>query len=550
MFPEVLRTMRNIRNCKVTILVVALAALFFSGCNRGPKEKGIEGMAGMVPSNVLGFIGLDVRDSKNWNAFQEGYKQHSDHPELESKVKTLDSQLGCKTDDLLAGVEPAGWLAVLDGGGKGQPSDAAAVMAFVVRDKARAEACIKDLAQQAEPKVTQSGDLTLKTYPRGFSVCFHGGFVYLGTSEAGLKAVIEHKGEKLNQKAEFLEARGRVDSGKSDIFGYAPMGEALKLVTQSQADLSTLGYLASGIHSDGSERVQVYMSVKDSDSPLGQALLKSPETSGDLARVVPQDWVFFMMNHLGYQFRVGGEICRTSPEGQEVLEEMSVALSNIDSSFDELDKTFTGEMALALDLEDFFSGIPETSPNGTLTFGLKDLKLFNQFWTKLCKAGGISPQSTVKNDVRIDSFNGLPNLLIVQLEEPQPTAVLVFGASPMDVLAEITAIEEGKSLADLPDVKSLLKPANFFTLRYRLAKTMKQLAATGLLALSPEGQGIQAAIQGDNDEMWSGDMSLRVENDGLLADGNKVTMMVGGVMTGAFIYVYLEDQGALPTEAE
>ncbi|HIB69680.1 MAG TPA: hypothetical protein EYO33_32530 [Phycisphaerales bacterium] len=152
--------------------------------------------------------------------------------------------------------------------------------------------------------------------------------------------------------------------------------------------------------------------------------------------------------------------------------------------------------------------------------------------------------------MRIDSFNGLPNLLIVQLEEPQPTAVLVFGASPMDVLAEITAIEEGKSLADLPDVKSLLKPANFFTLRYRLAKTRKQRAATGLLALSPEGQGIQAAIQGDNDEMWSGDMSLRVENDGLLADGNKVTMMVGGVMTGAFIYVYLEDQGALPTEAE
>ena len=82
--------MRNIRNYTLTILLAAVAALVFSGCNRGPKEKGIEGMAGMVPSHVLSFFALDIRGTKNWNDFREGYKQHGDHPELKAQFEVLD----------------------------------------------------------------------------------------------------------------------------------------------------------------------------------------------------------------------------------------------------------------------------------------------------------------------------------------------------------------------------------------------------------------------------------------------------------------------------
>ena len=59
MFTKVRTIMRNIRNYTLTILLAAVAALVFSGCNRGPKEKGIEGMAGMVPSHVLSFFALE-----------------------------------------------------------------------------------------------------------------------------------------------------------------------------------------------------------------------------------------------------------------------------------------------------------------------------------------------------------------------------------------------------------------------------------------------------------------------------------------------------------
>ena len=544
--------MRNIRNYTLTILLAAVAALVFSGCNRGPKEKGIEGMAGMVPSHVLSFFALDIRGTKNWNDFREGYKQHGDHPELKAQFEVLDGQLGCKTEDLVAGIEPAGWVVVLDAGGKGEFSDASAVGAFVVRDKTRAQACVKDLADQTEPKVSQLGELTIETYPNHFSACFHGGFVYLATNEAGLKSVIEHSGEKLSQKAEFQEARGRIEDGKSDLFGFMPVGELIGFVAQTKADLDNLGYLASGMNSDLSKKVQVYMSVRDSDSPLGQALLKSPENSGNLAKVVPQDWVFYMMNHLGYQLRVGAEICRKSPEGQEVLDEMSVALSNMDTSFEELDRTFTGEMALSLDLEDYFSGIPQAPPNGTLAFGLKDSKLFQQVWAKMCKAGGITPQTQTRDGVRIDSFKGLPNLKLLQVEKPHPTVMLVFGATPAEVVAEVNGIPEGKSLGDLPAVKSRINPSNFFTLYYQLQKTMEQLGATGLLSLAPETQGIQSAIEHNKDKgwMWNGQMSLRVDKGGLMADGDNMTILMSGVMTGAFIYGALEGVGALPADAE
>lgn len=533
--------MSRIRNLALAAFAAALTIFVVTGCNRGPKEQGVDGLASLVPSGALAFVATDLRQSEDWEKFLKGYDLRDDHPKLQNQLKNLDQQLGMKVDDLINGVEPAGCAVVVDTKGEGASKDLALVALCIVRNQKRVEACISELTGNQDPTLDKLGESTVKSYPIGLSTCFKGGFLYLSTSVDGLKAVIEHQGEKLDQRVDFKQARQQIDGGASDVFAFMPLGDVLGFVSEENSAVAPLGFLATGLQTNGGSLPVAYLKVEDADSPVGKALLASPESSAAFSQSVPKNWGLYFMSHLGYQLRATSQILSTTPAGQGFLKEISDDLKAEGTSVEEIGNALTGEVAVAIDFQDYFKSIPQQVPDGMIMVGIKDPRLFTEGWTRFCAANGLVIKSEKLNGLRVDKFDGYPEVALAHRDTPYPMAMLAFGSEPISVLETATSVAKGESLGDIPALKSEIRPTNIFTLRYDLGKALKQLAATGLLALNSETAAIQTSIESNSEEMWAGQMTIRVEQDGIKVSGTRVTMLAGALMTASVGYAFYEE---------
>ncbi len=526
-----------LRAALVTVLVFSFV---IAGCKRAPQVEGVDGMAAMVPSKTLAYFGGDFRTSPHWKQFMKGWGMVDESPELKAKVEQFKRQIGMEPKDLIASVEPAGWMAVLDPKGGSKVQDLALVGALVVRDQKHAEACFTQLADKKEPKEAKIGEATVKTYPQGFSVCFDSGFVYIGSSVAALESVVGYQGESLAQRADFKEARQKVHGGAADAFGFVPLQELVKFSGGADSgDWSSLNFLAFGVKPGDVTQPVATMSVKSDESALSKALLTKPESSPSLARTVPQDWSFYLATHLGYQFHLVAELCRMGPEGKEFLADFDSDLKGSGTSVEELDAAFSGSMALALETSGYFTRIPETPPNGMLVFGLKDVETFNKVWKAFCATAEVEVTREKRKDLVVDVLDS--NFLLAQRTGSEPMAMLVFGSDPSAVLETVTTIPAGQSLAEVKPLSIEEKPENVFTICYDLRQTMKELLNSGLLGVVPDLRPIHDGISTWPNEAWQGHLTVRVAEDGLRIEGAPVTMAITGIMSASMAYAFTEE---------
>lgn len=541
-------TMRHPR----TYLFLLLFLWLLAGCSRQPGVEGVDGMASMAPESALAFAAADIRKSLEWEKVAANWEKIQDNPGMVARAKVMEAQSGVKAGDMFQGLYPAGWAAVLDAGGRGRAEDLAWVVAVMVRDQQHASACVSQLAAGGSATTAQVDGVSVSSYPRGFSSCFHEGFLWFSNSKEGLQTALKGKSAPLSSQEGFRQARQSV-GGQTDVFVFVPIEPLVTFGSKAYRDaggklddaqlkgLAGFKYLTGGLQAKEPYQPKALLAVdRGTSSPLMQALMMAPNNTHSPAEIVPKDWSFYLMAHLGYQMRAGKAALLMLPDGEDMVQAFSGSVSDLGATVQDLDGALTGEVALALDTAGYFKSIPEAPPNGMLILGVKDPKAFSKLLRSFCTANGLALKSGKDGETPVDRVEGVPGLLIAHRVKPYPHSALVFGAKPEEVLADSVAVAPGKSMRDAKPFKGVEKPSDVLSVNYDLRTTMKELAASGLLALTPELAQLKDAVENYEPAWWQGFMVARVDENGLVAEGSPITMSVAGVFGVAIGAAMLE----------
>ncbi len=461
-------------------------------------------MASQVPASSLIFAGVDARE-KVPSDFVQTLDKMKDKPQLAGNIQNYRNQTGHDLITALKAFEPAGWAIVVDPNGK---KEYAMVAGIWVRDRKLAETCIAESAKSETPVKTDNID-TYKT--AGYSTCFADPFLLVSNKPEGIQAVLKRQGS-LADDANYKAAHAQMFQGKSMAFVYSAPPMAPK----------TVHYFAGGVGKESPYRPVAFLSI----DPAAKKLLTAPANPNALASNVPAKWNFYTMMQLRYPLEA---LAQYQPKS---LEDPAKTLQQAGTSPAQVNKAFQGDLALGLDLDQYFAQIPQTPPNGLVMCGLRNGAEFEALWKTFCRSNGIKTTSAKVGAYLVDRFADVPYVVLARQGKQ---ALLVMGGKPDDVLKQVSDLKPADSLAKTQTVQGAL-----FALQYDLRNTRTQLAKSGLLGLNPTLAPLSAQMQNSAPEMWQGDMNVHVEKDGVKAEGNPVTMMIMGIMKAAIIATYLE----------
>ncbi|MCW5871648.1 MAG: hypothetical protein KIS61_30635 [Candidatus Eremiobacteraeota bacterium] len=479
-------------------------ALTFMGCSHKPQIQGVNGMASQVPASALFFAGLDARE-KMPSDFVQTLDKIKDKPELAGNMQNYKKQMGHDLLTALKAFEPAGWAIVVDSSGK---KDYAMVAGIWMRDRKLAESCVNQSANNEPPVKTDNIDTYKKA---GYSTCYSDPFLLISNKPEGIQAVLKRQGS-LADDANYQAAHAQMFSNQALAFAYSAPPDLPKAIH----------YFAGGVGKTSPYRPVAFLSI----DPAAKDLLTAPAHPNALAGNVPARWNFYTMMQLRYPLEV---LAQHRPEA---LQEPGRALKEAGTSSAQVDKVFQGDLALGLDLDQYFAQIPQAPPNGLLMCGLRSGPDFEALWKTFCRGNGIKTSSARVGAYQVDRFTGMPYLVLARQGKQ---ALLVMGKQPDEVLKQVAQLKPADSLAKTQTVAGVL-----FAVQYDLRNTRLQLAKSGLLALSPELAPLQAQMQNSAPELWQGEMNVHVEKDGIKAEGNPATMLAVGIIKAAVIATYLE----------
>ncbi|MBS2036819.1 hypothetical protein JST97_17645 [bacterium] len=513
------------------------SSLLLVGCSHKPTLQGVDGMASQVPATALFFVGADARD-KMPKDFVSKIDDAKQHPELAPAMANLKSQLGgIDPVKIVKGFEPAGWAILLDPGGKKNPKELAVVGALWVRDRKEAEATLAELSHNEAPQKSDLQGKSLETYKAGFSTCFAEPFLIVSNSPEGIKAVLQRSGPSLAEDASYKAAHSQMFQSQSMVFCYSPISSGLALASpDAPKKAEGVKYLAGGVGKEAPYRPQALLSL---DPAAGSALVKSllnpPASSNALAANIPSSWNFYMMLQMRYPLQA---ISGVSPQFQS---ESDKGLKRAGTSTAQIDKAFEGDLALAFDLDQYFAQMPDGVPNGMLTWGVRDAAAFEGLWKLFCSLNRVRSTTTKYGDYQVEHFPQLPFLVLAHQRKANSAALLVLGKNPDELLHTVTSLKLGQSMKESPALKSASSGA-LMAVQYDLRNTTQQLKKLGLLGMSPELAPIKTAIDNWSPEMWQGDLTVKVEKDGIKAEGNPVTMFIAAAFQGGFWYGFFGGQ--------
>ena len=478
-----------------TMLALSVSAVTLIGCSHPSQIQGIDGLAAQVPASSLGFVGVDARE-KMPSDFIQTLEKKKDDPRLSGQLENYKRQLGHDPITALKAFEPTAWGVVVDANGK---KDYAMVAGILVKDRKLAETCLAGTLKNETP--TKAG--TIDTYKNaGVSTCFKDPFLILSNKAEAIKVVTERQGPSLADDPGYKSAHSQMFQGQSLAFVYSAPPVAPK----------TFHYFAGGVGKQSPYRPVAFLSI---DASAKNLLTPPPAAS---ANPVPPAWNFYLALQLRYPLEA---IQQAMPKA---LEEPGNGLKQVGTSPDQLNQAFEGDLALGLDLDQYFAkGVPNGPPNGLLVWGLRKPAEFEAFWKGFCRSNGFKTSSAKLGNYQVDRFAGMPFLMLARQGKQ---ALLVLAQQPDDLL---------KSLQP----KAQSADGTIFSLKYDLNNTRQQLAKSGLLGLSPDLAPLQAQMQSSSPEMWQGDMTVKVEKDGIRAEGNPVTMLIAGIVKMAILSEFL-----------
>lgn len=515
-------------NIKTALLA---STLILVGCSHKPALQGVDAMASQVPANSLFFIGADARE-KMPKDFVTKVDEAKAQPELAPAMANLKGQLGgIDPVKVVKGFEPAGWAVVLDPVGKKNLKDLAVVGALWVRDRKEAESALAELAHNEAPQKADLQGKSLDTYKAGFSTCFSEPFLLVSNSPEGIKAVLQRQGPSLAEDAGYQAAHKQMFQNQSMVFCYSSVSTGLALASpEAPKKAEGIQYLAGGVGKEAPYRPQAVLSV-DPASPgaLAKSLLTPPSTSNALASQFPMNWNFYLMMQLRYPLQA---VSGVAPQFQS---ETNKGLSRLNTSTAQLNKAFEGDLALGFDLDQYFAKVPQGPPNGMLAWGLRNPAEFESLWKLFCRSNGLQSTTSKAGDYQVEHFAQMPFLLLAHQNKANSAALLVLGQNPDQLLQSLSGLKPGQTMKDSPALKNASSGA-LMAVQYDLRNTTQQLKKLGLLAMSPQLAPVKSAIDNWSPEMWQGDLTVKVEKDGVKAEGNPVTMFIAAAFQGGFWY--------------
>ncbi|MFN8610012.1 MAG: hypothetical protein U0931_20895 [Vulcanimicrobiota bacterium] len=521
-------------NLKTALLT---GTLLLVGCSHKPAIQGVDGMASQVPASSLFFIGADARD-KMPKDFASKIDEAKEHSELAPSLANLKNQLGGIDPLKVAkGFEPAGWAVVLDPTGKKNLKELAVVGALWVRDRQQAEAVLAEVAHNESPQKADQNGKSVETYKAGFSACFSEPFLLVSNRADGIAAVLQRQGPSLAEDAGYQAAHSQMFQNQSMLFCYSPVNTSLAMASpEAPKKAEGLKFLAGGVGKDSPYRPKALLSLDPSaGGALVKNLLNPPASANGLAANIPANWNFYMMMQLRYPLQA---INGVSPQSQS---EADSALKKFGTSAAQVDKAFEGDLALAFDLDQYFARMPQGPPDGVVTWGLRNPAEFDNLWKLLCRSNGIQTRTSQNGAYKVEHFAQVPFLALAHQTKPNSAALLVLGSKPDELLGKLTNLKPGQTMKDSPALKSA-NSGSLMAVSYDLRNTTSQLKKLGLLNLSPELAPIKAALDNWSPEMWQGDLTVKVEKDGVTAEGNPVTMFIAAAFQGGFWYGFLGGQ--------
>lgn len=410
--------------------LLLFTAITLVGCSHKPSIQGVDGMASQVPASSLIFAGVDARE-KMPSDFVQTLEKNKDKPELIGNIQNFKNQTGCDLITFLKAFDAAGWAVVVDPNGK---KDYAMVAALWVRDRKQAETCVSDATKNEAPVKTE----TIDTYKKaGYSTCFADPFLLISNKPEGIQAVLKRQGS-LADDATYKAAHAQMFQNNSLAFVYSAPPLAPK----------TVHYFAGGVGKESPYRPVAFLSI----DAAAKNLLTAPANPNALASNVPAKWNFYTMLQLRYPLEA---LAQYQPK---TLEEPAKALQQAGTSSAQLNKAFQGDLALGLDLDQYFAQIPQAPPNGLLMFGLRSGPDFEAMWKGFCRSNAIKTSTSKVGAYQVDRFAEVPYVVLARQGKQ---ALLVMGAKPDDVLKQVADLKPADSLAKTQTVQGA--PSQFST---------------------------------------------------------------------------------------
>ena len=470
------------------VIVTALAAI---GCSQKPQFQGVDGLATQVPASSVAFAAVDAREKMPAD-FRKTVESKKDDPRLKPQLENYKRQTGHDAATAIQAFEPTAWGILVDTNGK---KDYALVAGILLRDRKKAEECLAQSNPNEKP--TKSGNID--TYKAGYSIAFAEPFMLISNKPAGITAALQ-KGPRLADDSNFKAAHSQMFQNQSLAFVYSPV----------PVEQKGIRYLAGGVGKESPYRPAAFLSLDPSaGTALVKSLLTKPAASIDY---VPANWNFNLKLQLRYPLAA---LAQVHPKA---LTEASNNLKDLGTSSAQMDKAFEGDVALGLDLDQYFAkGMPQGPPNGLLAVGLRNPAEFEAFWKAYSRSNNLKTSPAKVGTYQVDRLTEVPYMLLARQGKQ---ALLVLANHPDDVLK---SLKPGKS------------DDSILSLRYDLDNTRTQLAKTGLLSMSPQLGPLQAQMQNSSAELWKGDLTAKVEKDGVKAEGNPVTMLIALIMQIALL---------------
>lgn len=476
--------------------MLLLTGITFIGCSHKSQIQGVDGLAAQVPASSLAFVGVDAREKMPAD-FVQTIEKKKDDPRLSGQLGNYKRQMGHDAITALKAFEPAAWGIVIDSNGK---KDYALVAGILVKDRKLAETCLAETFKNEAPSKADNID----TYKNaGYSTSFQDPFLIVSNKAEAIQAVTKRQGPSLAEDAGYKAAHGQMFQGQALAFAYSAPPMAPK----------TMHYFAAGVGKQSPYRPVAFLSLDAS----AKNLLTAPAAASP--NPIPPSWNFYLTAQLRYPIEAAQ---MALPKSQE---QFATALKQVGTTSAQVNKAFQGDLALGLDLDQYFAkGVPNGPPNGLLAWGLRNPADFEALWKAFCRTNGLRTTTAKVGTYQVDRFADFPYMTMARQDKQ---AMLVLANQPDELLKTLQP-------------KAQTADGSIFSIKYDLNNTRQQLAKSGLLGLSQDLAPLQAQMQSSSPELWQGDMTAKVEKDGIRVEGNPATMLIAGVLKVAILSEFLK----------
>lgn len=368
------------------VLCVAIFWLALRGHGGGALGTGIAGLAAVAPAETCVFVGVDLRDSKQFETMLAKLRAVSARPKVAEQLEQMKQEVGLSPEEMAAIFEPDMMLAIVPLEGRASllpASDSQVnepfefVLAVGVRDEEKARQAVNNLLEKGKAKATRSEEHGQEIFlvddgPNQWAYHLGGKVLFLASGREPLVRMLETASKKKPSLAEnptFKEALGKVPvaGGSEAALMFVNLKQSLSgwekdmamgPTPEQAASINGLQYLVLGA---GSGQSGGFFKVDPGQSKLLQTLVKAQSVPNTSVKLVPAEWGNYSTFNLPWLYANILELVRLSPGGNEGvanLEEMMAGTLGLPVA--DLFKALDGEVAITSDaLETLEAGEPE-----------------------------------------------------------------------------------------------------------------------------------------------------------------------------------------------